>query len=95
MLLLAQSGCRHCRADDIHKLKRCFYLFLFAAFNYARSYSSCIALFAEIAENANKLRLIPIVYDVRRGKCACVIHAHVKRRIVHVRKAAFGLVKLR
>ena len=54
-----------------------------------------LALLAEITQDSRKLDFIPVVNDGVCRESARVIHAHVQRSIIHIRKAALGLVKLR
>ena len=54
-----------------------------------------IALLAVFIQNAFELILRPLVDDVPRAQAAGRVHAHIERRVVHIRKAALRLVELR
>ena len=95
MLFFALCLARHRALDDIDQLERGLDRFLFALALDRRSDQRRIALFAVFKQDAADLLPAPAVDHVVRGQLLRPVHAHVERRVLHVGKAALGMVQLR
>ena len=94
---IAGGRCKPCgnyRAADICKLRGRFYRCVGTNLAYPSRDLSRKPLLAETRNNIGDLVLRICIDDNGGSKCRAVVHTHVERSVMNIRKAALGCVEL-
>ena len=95
MLLFPQRPLGHGGFDDVHQLQRRLDRPVGAHALNRRGNLGRVPLLSVFVQNPPELVLGIVIDDLIGRQAAASVHAHIKRRVRHIRKAARAVVQLR